>query len=138
MTKPTSAKPRKQRRRHFQAPAHKVHRQFTVQVFGAEAKYPGIRRAPLHKGDSVVVLRGQGVDGGYTEKDNKVKDAEGKIARVDYKRHLVFIEDLKERKRGNKVADRPIDPRNVWIVRFDDSDPRRKAKLEAMNAQAEG
>ncbi len=78
------------------------------------------------------------VDGGYTEKDNKVKDAEGKISRVDYKRHLVFIEDLKQRKRGNKVADRPVDPRNVWIVRFDETDPKRKAKLEAMNALSEG
>lgn len=137
MAKPgTSSKPRKQRRRHFQAPAHLQHRQFTVHVSGAEAKYPGIRRAVVHKGDRVVIDRGQGDAGGYTSKEAKLKDVQGKVTRVDYKRHLVYIEDLKQRKRGNKVADRPIEPRNITILAFDTTDPWRKAKLERMNAHA--
>lgn len=132
-----SSKPGKQRRRHFQAPAHRTRKQFTVKVYGAEAKYPGIHRAPVHKGDKVEIMRGQGEAGGYTDKDSKVKLHEGKVTRVDYKRRLVFVEDLKQRKRGNKVADRPVDPRNVVIVLFDTTDPRRKELLEKMNEAAE-
>jgi len=132
-----SSKPRKQRRRHFEAAAHQVRKQFTVQVYGAEAKFPGIHRATVHKGDKVVILRGQGTAGGYTDKDSKVKDHEGKVTRVDYKRRLVFVEELKQRKRGNKVADRPVSPRNVWIVAFDTTDPKRKAALTKLNESAE-
>ena len=128
-----SSKPGKQRKAHFQAPKHVVHRQFTVPVSGSQTQYPNIYRATVRAGDRVEVERGQGVEGGYTEKDNKVKGAQGKVLRVDYKRHLVFVEDMKERKRGNKVADRPVDPRNIAILTFDTTDKRRKAKLEAMN-----
>ena len=130
-----SSKARKQRKAHFQAPKHLVHRQFTVPVSGSQTQYPNIYRAALRTGDRVEVERGQGVDGGYTDKDSKVKGAQGKVLRVDYKRHLVFVEDLKERKRGNKVADRAVDPRNVTILAFDTTDKRRKAKLEAMDAR---
>ncbi len=131
-----SSKARNTRRRHFQAPAHQRHREFTVLVSGSETKMPGIRRAPVRAGDRVAIDRGQGVEGNYSDKDTKVKDVEGKILRVDYKRRLVFIEDLKQRKRGNKVADRPIDPRNITIIGFDLTDPRRKAKLTKMNDEA--
>ena len=131
-----SSKPGKQRKRYFQAPAHIKHRQFTVPV-SAEAKYPNIQRAVVRKGDRVDIQRGQGEEGGYTDKDSKVKFVQGKILRVDYKRRLVFVEDLKARKRGNKVADRPVDPRNIEIIAFDTSDKRRKAKLDAMNARGE-
>lgn len=136
-TKHASAKASKQRKRHFNAPAHKVHRQFTVPVDGAFAKYPNIRRATIHKGDKVEIDRGQGEAGGYTDKDSLVNGVQGKVSRVDYKRHLVYIEDLKQRKRGNKVAERPIDPRNVTILTFDVTDKRRKAKLDAMNDRGE-
>lgn len=131
-----SSKARKMRRRYFAAPSHVVHRQFTVPVSGTETKMMGLRRAALRAGDRVVIDRGQGLEGNYAEKDTKVKDVQGKVLRVDYKRRLVYIEDLKERKRGNKVADRPIDPRNLTIIAFDLTDPRRKAKLEKLNAQA--
>jgi large subunit ribosomal protein L26e len=136
-TKGASAKPGKQRKRHFNAPAHVVHKQFTVPVDGAFAKYPNIRRAAVRKGDRVEIDRGQGEKGGYTDKDTKVNEVQGKISRVDYKRHLVVVEDLKQRKRGNKVADRPVDPRNITILTFDTTDKRRKAKLDAMNARGE-
>lgn len=132
----SSSKARKMRRRHFQAPAHQRHRKFTVLVSGSETKMAGIRRAAVRAGDRVAIDRGQGLEGNYSNKDTKVKDVEGKILRVDYKRRLLFIEDLKQRKRGNKVADRPIDPRNVTIIAFDLTDPRRKAKLEKRNAEA--
>lgn len=135
--KHASSKPGKQRKRYFQAPRHVVHRQFTVHVSGAEAKYPNIHRAVVHKGDRVEIDRGQGEDGGYTDKDTKVKFVQGKVSRVDYKRRLVFVEDLKQRKRGNKVADRPVDPRNITILAFDIADKRRKAHLEELNARGE-
>jgi ribosomal protein uL24 len=135
--KGASSKASKQRKRHFQAPAHRVHRQFTVPVDGVEAKYPNIQRMTVRKGDRVEIDRGQGTEGGYTDKDTKVKFVQGKVARVDYKRHLVFIEDLKMRKRGNKVADRPVDPRNITILTFDVSDKRRKALLDKMDARGE-
>lgn len=133
-----SSKPGKQRRRHFNAPAHLKRRQFTVQVSVNEPKYGAIRRATVRKGDKVEILRGQGAAGGYTDKDTKVKEHQAKITRVDYKRHLVYLEDLKTRKRGNKVADRPIDPRNIEILAFDTTDPQRKAKLDRLKADAEG
>ena len=134
-----SSKPGKQRKRHFQAPKHKVHKQFTAPIAGAtpaETAYPFLRRAPVRRGDRVEIDRGQG-EPRYADKDTKVRFVQGKVARVDYKRHLVYIEDLKMRKRGNKVADRPIDPRNISIVAFDTSDKRRKAWLEKMNARGE-
>jgi ribosomal protein uL24 len=133
----SSSKARKQRKRHFQAPKHVIHRQFTVPVSGAEAKYPNIQRATVRKGDRVVIDRGQGAAGNYTDKDTKVKDVQGKVSRVDYKRRLVFIEDLKMRKRGNKVADRPVDPRNITILAFDVTDKRRKETLDKMNARGQ-
>jgi ribosomal protein uL24 len=130
-----SSKPRKQRKAHFQAPKHAIHHQFTVPVSGGNTQYPNIYRAVVRAGDRVEVERGQGAEGGYTDKDAKVKGAQGKVLRVDYKRRLVFIEDMKQRKRGNKVADRPVDPRNITILAFDTTDKRRKAKLEALDAR---
>ena len=130
-----SSKARKQRKAHFQAPKHLVHRQFTVPVSGSQTQYPNIYRAPVREGDRVEVERGQGTKPGYSDKDHKVKGAQGKVLRVDYKRHLVFVEDLKQRKRGNKVADRAVDPRNITILAFNTEDKRRKAKLEAMDAR---
>ncbi len=126
----TSSKPGKQRKRHFSAPKHKVHRRLTVR--NQDAKFrDAVPRVTVRKGDRVWVMRGQGEEGGYVDKDSKVKDVEGKVVRVDYKRQLIYLEDVKMRKRGNKVADRPIEPNNVWIMQLDLSDPKRKARLEA-------
>jgi ribosomal protein uL24 len=122
-----SAKARKQRRAFFQAPKHRIYRDFVVphDTVG-DKKFNRIKRAVVRKGDTVVIRRGQKTG----EKDTNVKRVEGKVLRIDYNRRLLFIEDLKIRKRGNKVADRPVEPRNVTIVAFDLTDPRRKAKLE--------
>ncbi len=132
-----SSKPRKQRRRHFNAPKHQIHRRMRVR--NEDAKFrAAVPRVTVRKGDRVMVVKGQGDEGGYTDKDSKVKDAEGKVVRVDYKRQLIFIEDVKMRKRGNKVADRPIEPNNVWVMQLDLSDPKRKAWLEAERAKLNG
>jgi len=125
--RPTSAKPRKQRRLYFQAPKHKVHRGFVVpHDWQNDKKFSRVKRVAVRKGDTVFIRRGKE----SSEKDTKVKKVEAKVSRVDYKRRLVFVEDLKIRKRGNKVADRPVDPRNIVIVSLDLTDPQRKAKLE--------
>lgn len=132
-----SSKPRKQRRRHFQAAKHTVYRRMRVR--NQDAKFrEAVPRLTVRKGDRVYVMKGQGKEGGYSDKDSMVKEAEGKVVRVDYKRHLVFIEDVKMRKRGNKVADRPVEPSNLWIMQLDLSDPKRKAWLEAERAKLNG
>jgi ribosomal protein uL24 len=131
-----SSKPRKQRARYFQAPKHIIHRSLTVR--NRDAKFPNVPRVTVRKGDRVFIFRGQGEKGGYVDKDTKVRKVEAKVARVDYKRRLVFLEDLKIRKRGNKVADRPVEPHNLWIITLDTTDPRRKAELEELNRRAEG
>jgi ribosomal protein uL24 len=135
--KGASSKAGKQRKRHFQAPKHKVYRRLRVR--NQDAKFrEAVPRVTVRKGDRVLVFRGQGEGGGYADKDSKVKDVEGKVVRVDYKRHLVYIEDLKMRKRGNKVADRPVEPNNLWIMQLDLTDPKRKAWLESERAKYNG
>jgi ribosomal protein uL24 len=129
-----SSKPGKQRRRHFNAPKHLVNRRLRVRNQDPKFRV-AVPRVTVRKGDRVLVFRGQGEDGGYTDKDTKVRDVEGKVVRVDYKRQLVYLEDVKMRKRGNKVADRPIEPNNIWIMQLDLSDPKRKAWLERERAR---
>ncbi|HEX9708909.1 MAG TPA: 60S ribosomal protein L26 [Candidatus Thermoplasmatota archaeon] len=129
-----SSKPRKQRKRHFNAPRHKVHRRLRVR--NQDPKFrDAVKRLTVRTGDRVMIRAGQGEEGGYVDKDSQVKDVEGKVVRVDYKRQLIFLEDVKMRKRGNKVADRPVEPNNVWIMQVDLSDARRKAWLEGERAK---
>lgn len=129
-----SAKARKQRKRHFQAPKHRVYRQ--LRVPNRDLKYKdAVPTLTVRRGDIVRVRSGQGVSGDYVDKDTKVKDVEGKVSRVDYKRQLLFIEDLKIRKRGNKVADRPIEPQNVWVIKLDLTDAKRREWLDAERAK---
>jgi ribosomal protein uL24 len=130
-----SSKPRKQRARYFQASKHQIHRTLTVR--NRDNKYPNVPRVVVRKGDRVFIFRGQGEKGDYVDKDTKIRKVEGKVSRVDYKRRLIFIEDLKIRKRGNKVADRPVEPHNVWVVTLDTTDARRKARLEELDRKAE-
>lgn len=132
LTRHTSGKARKQRARYFQAPRHVRHRQMTAPV--VDPQYVNVPRAAIRKGDTVEILRGQG----DPEKDRNVLGVKAPVVRVDYKRRVIFLQDIKIRKRGNKVADRPIDPSNVRIVKLDLTDRRRKAKLDETNAKRAG
>jgi ribosomal protein uL24 len=106
-----------------------VYRQ--LRVPNRDLKYKdAVPTLTVRRGDIVRVRAGQGVSGDYVDKDTKVKDVEGKVSRVDYKRQLLYIEDLKIRKRGNKVADRPIEPQNVWVIKLDLTDAKRREWLD--------
>jgi large subunit ribosomal protein L24 len=118
----TSKKARKQRKRRYQAPAHRRRREVSAHLGPAYLDKEGgkgyPRSVPLRKGDTVLVLRGEAAG------------REGKVASVDTKAGTVTVEGITYAKADDTKVGKPIHPSNVMITRLDLSDPWRRRRVE--------
>ena len=115
----TTIKARKQRKRLWNAPAHRRGKIMSSMVDSAlREKNPDLPRSvPIRKGDEVRVVRGD------------FRGKTGKVALVDRRDLLVEVEDITQEKMDKKPGRRPIHPSNLVILRFDDTDARRRKRL---------
>ena len=126
VTRGSSKKPSKQRKRHFEAPLHQRGKVMSVHLSDELREKYGVRSIPLRVGDTVSVMRGD------------VEGLEGKVSRVDRKRYKVYVEGITRKKQSGETVVIPIHHTNLRMVKLDMGDPWRKEKLEALEKAAEG
>jgi len=113
-----SKKPRKQRKKHFNEPLHRLRKSISAHLEENLLIKYNRRAIPVVKGDTVKIMRGS------------FKGHEEKIAKVDVKKRKLHIEGITLIKAdGNKIP-RPIDPSNVLITKLNLTDKWRRRKLE--------
>ncbi len=111
-------KPRTQRKRLFQAPAHRRYRYFAAPLSPALKKKHGTNAVPVKKGDTVRLMRG-----GH-------KGFEGKITRVDRKKYRIFVEGITREKADGTTIQIPIHPSKVMITNLNLDDKWRRELLK--------
>ena len=110
--------PRKQRKLHFNAPAHIRHKLMSAPLSSELASSKGARTLPVRKGDTVRIQRG----------DNK--GFEGKVSRVDPKHYRIYLEGLTREKVDGTNIFISVHPSKVQIRNLNLDDKRRKEILE--------
>ncbi len=111
-------KPRKQRKRLYNAPAHLRHKFMTAPLSQELASSKGAKALPVRKGDTVRIMRG----------DNK--GFEGKVSRIDLKRYRIFIEGLTREKVDGTTIFVPVHPSKVMIKNLKLDDKWRQRIIE--------
>jgi large subunit ribosomal protein L24 len=110
--------PGKQRKMHFNAPAHIRHKLMAAPLSRELTASRGAKTLPVRKGDTVRIQRG----------DNK--GFEGKISRVDLKAYRIYLEGLTREKVDGTNIFLPIHPSKVEIRNLSLDDKWRKEILE--------
>jgi large subunit ribosomal protein L24 len=117
-----SKQARKQRKRQYNAPEH-IRRKMVASHLSEELMKQYKRRsAMVVVGDTVKVLRG----------DEKVRDVEGKVTKVDTKNGKVIIEGITMASADGTLNERPVHSSNLVITKLNLNDPWRKERLEAV------
>jgi large subunit ribosomal protein L24 len=113
-----SIKPRKQRKRMFNAPLHKKRKWIAAHLSENLLLKYDHRSAQVVKGDTVKVMRGS------------FKGHEDKVAHVDIQKLVVEIEGITTVKAdGTKIA-KPMHASNLLITKLNLTDNWRRKKLE--------
>jgi large subunit ribosomal protein L24 len=106
--------PGKQRKMHFNAPAHLRHKVMSAPLSSELAASKGAKTLPVRKGDTVRILRG----------DNK--GFEGKVSRVDTKAFRIYLEGLTREKVDGTNIFLGVHPSKVQIRNLNLDDKYRK------------
>lgn len=106
--------PSKQRKMHFNAPAHLRHKVMSAPLSSELAASKGAKTLPVRKGDTVRILRG----------DNK--GFEGKVSRVDTKAFRIYLEGLTREKVDGTNIFLGVHPSKVQIRNLNLDDKYRK------------
>jgi large subunit ribosomal protein L24 len=106
--------PRKQRKIHFNAPAHLRHKRMGAPLSPELAASRGVKTLPVRKGDTVRIQRGDH------------KGFEGKVSRVDLKEYRIYLEGLTREKVDGTNIFLPIHPSKVEIRSLNLDDNWRK------------
>ena len=102
MKRPSSKKPRKQRKFLHQAPLHLRRKLMAAHLSKELREKYKTRSLPVRKGDEVEVMRG------------KFKGKKGKIMKVDLKKYKVYIEGITIRRTDGTERLAPIHPSNKF------------------------
>jgi large subunit ribosomal protein L24 len=113
-----ATKPRTQRRRLFQAPAHVRHQHFAAPLSPELKKKHGTNAVPVRVGDTVRIMRGDR------------KGVEGKVNRVDRAKYRIFVEGVTRTKVDGSTIPISIHPSKAMITSLDLNDKWRKKTLE--------
>lgn len=106
--------PSKQRKMHFNAPAHIRHKLMAAPLSSELAASRGAKTLPVRKGDTVRIVRG----------DNK--GFEGKVSRVDLKAYRIYMEGLTREKVDGTNIFLAIHPSKVELRNLNLDDKWRK------------
>ena len=111
-------KPRTQRRKLFQAPAHVRYKHFAAPLSPDLKTKHGTNAVPVRSGDTVRVMRGDR------------KGFEGKITRVDRQKYRIFVEGVTREKVDGSSIQIPIHPSKVMITNLSLDDKWRSEALK--------
>jgi large subunit ribosomal protein L24 len=117
-----ATKPRKQRKRLYQAPLHKRYKQFSAPLSSELKKSYNTNSVPVRTGDTVRLMRGDR------------KGFEGKVSRVDRTKYRIFVEGLTREKVDGTTVMFPVHPSKVMITRLNLDDKWRRKMLERKGA----
>jgi len=113
-----TTKPRKQRKRLYQAPLHQQYKRFSATLSPELKSSHNTNSVPVRVGDTVRVVRGDH------------RGFEGKVTRVDRKKHRIHIEGVTREKVNGSTILVPIHPSKVMITRLNLDDKWRKEALK--------
>ena len=113
-----SSKPRKQRKRLYNAPLHQLPKLMSAHLSPELREKYGRRSFPVRVGDTVRIMRGE------------FKGVEGKVREVDRKKRRVYVENVTRKKVDGTTVHIPIAVSNVMITQLNLDDEYRKRKLE--------
>ncbi len=99
-----SSLPRKQRLARYNAPLHVRQKQVAAHLSSELRTAQKKRSMPLHKGDTVKVMRG------------KYRGLSGKVIDVSLTRRIVAVEGVNVKKQSGKEIPANLDPSNVMIT----------------------
>lgn len=111
-------KPRKQRKRLFQAPDHIRHRKFSARLSPELRASHKTKTVPVRSGDTIRVMRGDH------------KGFEGKITSVERKKYRIFVEGLGREKVDGTTIPVSVHPSKVMITNLNLDDKWRRQILD--------
>ncbi len=109
-----TSQPRKVRKRMLNAPLHIRRKFLTAPLAPTLRREYGIKRLPVRKGDTVLILRGE------------YAGHEGRVVRVSFKKARIYVEGVTRRKVDGTEVFIPIHASKVMITKLDLSDEKRK------------
>jgi len=113
-----ATKPSKQRKMLYQAPGHIRHRLLAAHLSPQLRVTHIVKSLPVRSGDTVRVMRGDH------------KGSEGKISRVNLKKHRIYVEGLTREKVDGTTISVPIHPSKVLVTHLNLDDKWRKKILD--------
>jgi large subunit ribosomal protein L24 len=111
-------KPRTQRKKLFQAPAHIRYKQFSAPLSPDLKKKHGTNAVPIKVGDTVRIMRGDR------------KGFEGKVNKVNRSKYRIFVEGVTRTKVDGSTIQIPVHPSKAMITNIEVGDKWRKKILE--------
>jgi len=120
-----TAKPKKQRRKLYQAPLHERYRRFSSPLSSELRTSHNTRSVPVRSGDTVRIMRGD------------YKGFEGKVTGVDREKYRIFVEGVTRDKVDGTTVSVPIHPSKVMITRLNLDDKWRTEALKRKSAGKE-
>jgi len=120
-----SMKRRKQRKFLFKAPLHIRRRHLSAHLSPELRDKYRLRSISIRKGDTMKVMRG-GLSGHV-----------GKISEVHTRKMMVAVERATLTKADGKSIPKLLHPSNLMVMKVDDSDPKRRKKLQSKKGGTE-
>ena len=120
-----STQPRKERKALHNLPVHKNRAQIASHLDEPLLLKYNTRTATVRKGDTVRVLRGE------------YAGISGKVLEVNSRTRKVTVDGVTVTKAKATQVARPLDPSNLVITKLDLTDPKRREKLGASEADVE-
>jgi len=111
-------KPRTQRKKMFQAPAHSRYKYFSAHLSSDLKKKHSTNAVPVRMGDTVRIMRGDR------------KGFEGKVTKVERKGFRIFVEGVTREKVDGTSIPIPIHPSKVMIINLNLEDKWRREALK--------
>lgn len=113
-----SSKPRKQRKKLYTAPIHKLIKLTSAHLSPELRKKYGYRSLPLRTGDRVRIMRGE------------FKGLEGKVVKIDRKKQFAYIENITMKKADGSTILKSIHSSKLMITSLSLDDKYRAKKIE--------
>ena len=120
-----STQPRKERYTLHNLPAHQNRAQIASHLDETLLLKYNTRAVTLRKGDTVRVLRGE------------YAGTTGKVLEVNTRTRKVTVDGVTVTKAKATQVARPLDPSNLVVTKLDLTDPKRREKLGASEADVE-
>lgn len=108
---------RKQRKQFYNQPHHKRSKLMTAKLHNDIQSEHQIKRLPICKGDTVLVVRGE------------FRDMEGKVSKIDRHNAQIFMEGASIEKSSGTTYDIPIYPSNVVLTKIEAKKDKWRKKI---------